>query len=285
MAYIARYISDEGVRLSIAVTTDVVETAKERHNLYPIAAAALGRTMTGAALLAVDYKNKESVSIKIKGDGPLGGVYADAYNGGLLRGYVEAPQVLLPLKNGKLDVGGAVGEGEITVTRFSHMKTPYTSQAKLVSGEIAEDIAYYLYMSEQTASTLSLGVLVSPEFHILGAGGFYVQALPGAQEEALAKVEENIASIGPITTYLSEHPQGELLAEKILDGLTYKKLTTMPLQFACTCSKEKIEKTLLSLNDTDRKDLLTEKEIELVCHYCNEKYVLSHDELETLFTK
>ena len=190
---------------------------------------------------------------------------------------------MLPLKNGKLDVGGAVGEGEITVTRFSNMKTPYTSQAKLVSGEIAEDLAYYLYMSEQTASTLSLGVLVSPDFHILAAGGFYAQALPDADEAALAKVEENIASVGSVTSYLSNHPQAEMLAETILQGLDYKLLTTSPLQFACTCSREKIENTLLSLNQQDREDLLQEKEVELVCHYCNEKYKVSQEELKTLF--
>jgi len=283
--YIARYIADEGVRLSIAVTTQIAEEAKRRHDLYPLAAAALGRTMTGAVLLSSDYKNKESVTVKIAGDGPLGGIVADAYNGTNVRGYVDNPHATLPLHQGKLDVGSGVGEGNIVVTRYSHLKTSYTSQAKLVSGEIAEDLAYYLLTSEQTASTISLGVLVNPDYRILASGGFFVQALPGAEDGAVAIVEQNIKGIGPISQYLAECPDGAGLADKILAGLQYKLLNKEVLKFACTCSRERIEKTLLSLNGHDQDELLKDDQVELVCHYCGTKYVVTRAELKKLYVR
>ena len=201
---IIHYTSDELIRVSIALTTGIVEKARQRHNLSPVASAALGRTMTGAALLAGDYKNHEGVSLKVAGDGPLGAVHADCFDTNKLRGYVDNPQVDLPLKvNGKLDVAAGVGQhGQLTVTRFTLEKTTYTSQADLVSGEIAEDIAYYLFTSEQVPSTISLGVLVSQDYTIAAAGGFLVQALPGAKDEDLARVEANITQVGALTTYL-----------------------------------------------------------------------------------
>ena len=175
---IIHYTSDEAIRVSIAFTAGIVEKARQSHNLSPVACAALGRTMTGAALLAGDYKNHEGVSIKIAGDGPLGAVHADCFDTNKLRGYVDNPTIDLPLKpNGKLDVSAAVGRnGQLTVTRFTPKTTTYTSQADLVSGEIAEDIAYYLYTSEQVPSTINLGVLVDRDYTIAAAGGFLVQA-------------------------------------------------------------------------------------------------------------
>lgn len=283
--YIARYIADEGLRVSIAVTTQIAEEAKNRHDLYPLAVAALGRTMTGAVLLASDYKNKESVTVKIAGDGPLGGITADAYNGTNVRGYVDNPHATLPLRTGKLDVGSGVGKGNVVVTRYSHLKTAYTSQAELVSGEIAEDLAYYLLTSEQTASTISLGVLVNPDYGVLVSGGFFVQALPGAEDGALALVEQNIKEIGPISQYLAAHPDGSGLADKILAGLHYKLLNKESIQFACTCSRERIEKTLLSLSGTDQDELLKDEQVELVCHYCGTKYVVTRAELKKLYAR
>lgn len=283
---ITHYTSDELVRVSIATTRTITETARKRHHLSPIACAALGRTMTGALLLAGDYKNHEGVSIHIKGNGPIGDVYADAFDTNKVRGYVDHPDVDLPLKdNGKLDVGKAVGQGQLTVTRFTPEKMTYQSQSDLVSGEIAEDIAYYLYKSEQIPSTISLGVLVNRDYTIAASGGFLVQALPGADDEALAAVEKNISDIGPITTYLSEHPQGEGLVDLIMAGLHYKPLFEQKLYWQCTCSKKRIERVLLSLTKKDKEDLLTDPQVEMVCHYCGNKYVISHDELVTLFNK
>lgn len=283
---IVHYTSDELIRVSIATTRTIAETARQRHHLTPVACAALGRTMTGALLLAGDYKNHEGVSVHIKGDGPLGGVYADAFDSNKVRGYVNNPLVDLPLKaNGKLDVGRAVGHGQLQVTRFTPEKTTYSSQADLVTGEIAEDLAYYLYTSEQIPSTISLGVLVERDYTVAASGGFLVQALPGADDDALTQVEGNILKIGALTTYLSKHPQGEGLIEIILDGMHYKELFQQDLHWQCTCSKERIEQVLLSLTEKDKKDLLTDPQVEMTCHYCGAKYTISHEELVTLFNQ
>ena len=216
---IIHYTSDELIRVSVAVTRTITQKARTCHNLSPVASAALGRAMTGAVLLAGDYKNHEGVSLKFNGDGPLGAVHADCFDSHYVRGYVDHPQLDIPLKaNGKLDVSGAVGQhGQLSVTRFTPEKMTYTSQAELVSGEIAEDLAYYLLTSEQVPSTISLGVLVARDYSIAASGGFLVQALPGARDEDLARVEANITCIGPITSYLSGHPDGEELAG-IIEG-------------------------------------------------------------------
>jgi molecular chaperone Hsp33 len=243
--------------------------------------------MTGASLLAGDYKNHEGVSLRIQGDGPLGNVHADCFDTNKVRGYVDEPSVDLPLKaNGKLDVGRAVGQhGTLSVTRFTPEKTTYTSQSDLVSGEIAEDLAYYLYTSEQIPSTISLGVLVARDYTIAASGGFLVQALPGASDEALARVEANITMIGPITTYLQDHPDGEGLIDIILAGMHYKELYRQNLYWQCTCSRKRIENVLLSLRKEDKESLLQDPQVEMACHYCGAKYTISHDELVALFAK
>lgn len=282
---IVHYTSDELIRVSIAQTRRITETARQRHHLSPVACAALGRAMTGALLLAGDYKNHEGVSLKFAGDGPLGAVHVDAFDSNKVRGYIDNPTVDLPLKaNGKLDVGAAVGQhGQLTVTRFTPEQMTYTSQADLVSGEIAEDLAYYLYTSEQIPSTISLGVLVDRDYTIAASGGFLVQALPGAKEEDLAQVEANITQIGPITTYLKNHPDGEGLIDIILSGMHFKELFRKPAWWQCTCSRQRIENVLLSLRAQDKEELLQDPQVEMTCHYCGEKYVISHDELVTLF--
>ena len=285
MDYIKRYTTREGVRMAVAVTTGTVEEARHRHDLWPVATAALGRTMTGALLMAGDFKNEENVSIRLKGDGPLGVVHVDAFSDATVRGYVDHPHVDIPLKRaGKLDVGGAVGHnGEVQVTRFTKLRQDYTSQSPLQSGEVAEDLAYYLYISEQIPATISLGVLVGTDNTVSVAGGFLVQTLPDATDEALAKVEANINALGPITTYLSEHPDGEGLVERVLDGLTVQEVYNAPVRFQCTCSRERFEQVLMTLSDTDKRDLLEDETTELVCHYCNNAYHFSRDELASLF--
>lgn len=282
---IVHYTSDELIRVSIAQTRRITETARQRHHLSPVACAALGRAMTGALLLAGDYKNHEGVSLKFAGNGPLGAVHVDAFDSNKVRGYIDNPTVDLPLKaNGKLDVGAAVGQhGQLTVTRFTPEQMTYTSQADLVSGEIAEDLAYYLYTSEQIPSTISLGVLVDRDYTIAASGGFLVQALPGAKEEDLARVEANITQIGPITTYLKNHPDGEGLIDIILSGMHFKELFRKPAWWQCTCSRQRIENVLLSLRAQDKEELLQDPQVEMTCHYCGEKYIISHDELVSLF--
>ncbi len=284
---IIHYTSDELIRLSIAQTRHITETARQRHKLSPVACAALGRAMTGALLLAGDYKNHEGVSLKFSGNGPLGAIHVDAFDSNKVRGYIDNPGVDLPLKaNGKLDVGAAVGQhGQLTVTRFTPKQMTYTSQADLVSGEIAEDLAYYLYTSEQIPSTISLGVLVDRDYTIAASGGFLVQALPGASEETLARVEANITKIGPITSYLKEHPSGEELVNSILSGMHYKELFRKNAYWQCTCSHRRIESILLSLREQDKQELLQDPQVEMTCHYCGEKYVISHDELSVLYAQ
>lgn len=282
---IIHYTSDELIRVSVAVTRTITQKARTCHNLSPVAAAALGRAMTGAVLLAGDYKNHEGVSLKFNGDGPLGAVHADCFDSHYVRGYVDHPQLDIPLKaNGKLDVSGAVGQhGQLSVMRFTPEKMTYTSQAELVSGEIAEDLAYYLLTSEQVPSTISLGVLVARDYSIAASGGFLVQALPGARDEDLARVEANITCIGPITSYLSGHPDGEELAGIILSGMHYKELYRQPLSWRCTCSRDRIKNVLMSLRPADKEELLNDPQVEMTCQYCGARYVISHDELVALF--
>lgn len=282
---IIHYTSDELIRVSVAVTRTITQKARTCHNLSPVAAAALGRAMTGSVLLAGDYKNHEGVSLKFNGDGPLGAVHADCFDSRYVRGYVDHPQLDIPLKpNGKLDVSGAVGQhGQLSVTRFTPEKMTYTSQAELVSGEIAEDLAYYLLTSEQVPSTISLGVLVARDYSIAASGGFLVQALPGAKDEDLARVEANIICIGPITSYLSNHPDGEELAGIILGGMHYKELYRQPLSWRCTCSRDRIKNVLMSLRPADKEELLKDPQVEMTCQYCGARYVISHDELAAMF--
>lgn len=285
MDYIKRFTTKEGVRLSLAVTTDTVETARVRHDLWPVATAALGRTMTGALLMASDFKNKENVSVRIKGDGPLGTVHVDAFSDCKIRGYVDNPHVKETLQRaGKLDVGAAVGHnGEVIVTRFTQLAQDYTSASPIQSGEIAQDLAYYLYTSEQVPSTISLGVLVDTDLHTIVAGGFLVQAMPDATDDVLAQVEKNINALGAVTEYLKDHPNGEGLAEKVLDGLTFTEVFHHDVQFGCTCSRDRFAGVLMTLNDADKQTLLQDETTELVCHYCNEKYHFTRQELQDLF--
>ena len=284
MDFIKRYTTAEGLRLSIAVTTDTVEEARVRHDLWPVATAALGRTMTGAMLMASDFKNDENVSIRLRGDGPLGIVHVDAFSNNTVRGYVDHPHVDVPLmREGKLDVGAAVGRnGEVQVTRFTKLRQNYTSQSPIQTGEVAEDLAYYLAMSEQVGSVLSLGVLVDPDYHTIVAGGFLVQALPDVTNDAFDKIEANLKTIGTVTNYLKAHPNAEQLMERILDGFTVQEVYNKRIHFACPCSRERFFDRLASLPMHDKKELAEDEVTELTCHYCNEKYHFSKEDMQTL---
>ncbi len=284
MDFIKRYTTAEGLRLSIAVTTDTVEEARVRHDLWPVATAALGRTMTGAMLMAGDFKNDENVSIRLRGDGPLGIVHVDAFSNNTVRGYVDHPHVDVPLlREGKLDVGAAVGRnGEVQVTRFTKLRQNYTSQSPIQTGEVAEDLAYYLAMSEQVGSVLSLGVLVDPDYHTIVAGGFLVQALPDVTNDAFDKIEANLKTIGTVTNYLKANPNAEQLMDRILEGFTVQEVYNERIHFACPCSRERFFDRLASLPMHDKQELAQDEETELTCHYCNEKYHFSKEDMQTL---
>jgi len=267
------------VRAFVAVTTNLTEEARQRHDCYPIAAAALGRTMTGAMLLAANLKTDESISIRIDGDGPLGAVVADAWADGRVRGYVEEPHTDLPLHNGKLDVGQAVGVGHINVTRFTGLKQPFTGSAELVSGEIAEDMTNYLYVSEQTPSTISLGVLVNPDLSVAAAGGLMV-----ADDAALEQIENNLAALGPISQLIQQGMDGQAILQKIFAGMEVELNLYEPLEltFRCQCSRERVTTALISLGVEELTDILKDEQAELCCHFCAEKYQFNKEELEEL---
>lgn len=273
----------KGVRVYAAVTTDLVNEAIRRHDCYPVAAAALGRTMTGALLLAANLKNKEALTVNIRGDGPLKNITADAVPEGFVRGYVANPHVELPLNDrGKLDVGGGVGQGLVTVTRFTGLREPMRGSSEIVTGEIAEDLTNYLYVSEQTPSSIGLGVLVDTDFSAKAAGGFIIQPMPGADEETISRLEENLQKLRPVTTMIDEGKDAREIILEIMNGFEMEFLTTTDLAFRCQCSKERLEDVLLNLNHDDMESLIADGQAEVCCHFCGEKYHFSKEELQHL---
>lgn len=280
--YILR-ITAPGIRAFIAITTNLTEEARRRHDCYPTATAALGRTMTAAALLAANLKNEEAVTIRIEGNGPLGKIVADAAPNGAVRGYVKDPHVDLPLNNNKLNVGQAVGSGNIFITRFTGLKQPFTGSASLVSGEIAEDVANYMFVSEQTPSTVALGVLVQPDLTVSAAGGFFIQALPGADDDKLAIVEENLKKLSPISQLVNDGIDAEHIAAQLFAGLPFVVHGTTTLAFSCPCSREKVKNTLISLGKDEITAMIEEDgQAEVICHFCREKYQFGRKALEEI---
>ena len=269
-----------GVRVYAAVTTDLVGEAVRRHDCYPIAAAAVGRTMTGALLMAANLKNEEAITISFRGNGPIGTITADATADGYVRGYAGNPHVNLPLnENGKLDVGGAVGQGLVTVTRFTGLKEPMSGSVEIVTGEIAEDLTQYMFASEQTPSSIGLGVLVESDFKVSAAGGFMIQLMPDADEETVSRLEENLKSLRPVTSMIADGLDAEAIIKEVMQGFEMEFLSTTELSFRCQCSKERIEDVLLSLSRADLKTLVDDGQAEICCHFCGEKYHFTGEEL------
>lgn len=271
-----------GVRAFAAVTTELVEEARLRHNCYPVASAALGRTMTAALLLAANLKSDESLTIRFSGDGPLGETVADAHATGIVRGYVRNPHVDLPLRGNKLDVGKAVGQGHIYVTRFTGLKQPFTGSAPLVSGEIAEDVTNYLMVSEQTPSSVGLGVLVNPDLTVQAAGGFVIQALPDSDDSVLAKIEHNLAKLPPVSQMVCEGKDAAGIIEMIFDGLPISFYDVMPVKFSCPCSADRVSNMLISLGAKELTEMVEEGKAEVCCHFCAEKYQFTKEDLQAL---
>ena len=271
-----------GVRAIAAITTQLTEEARRRHDCYPVATAALGRCMTGALLLAANLKTEETLTVRIDGKGPLGSILADARPDGMVRGYVKHPHVDIPLKNGKMDVGSAVGEGEIYVTRFTGLKEPFTGSTSLVSGEIAEDLTHYLYTSEQTPSTISLGVLINPDLSVAASGGLFIQALPGANDEDLLAIEANLAVMPPLSHFIAEGQPAEAILRFIFAGLSVTLYESQKVAFSCTCSRDRVIQALISLGYEELINIAQDGQAELSCHFCNEKYHFQKNELETL---
>lgn len=282
MDHLVKAIAD-GVRVYAAVTTDLVNEGIGRHNCQPLAAAALGRTMTGALLLAANLKNKECITVKFNGDGPLGSIVADASSDGFVRGYVAHPQVELPLHNGKLAVGQGVGQGLVSVTRFTGLKEPVTGSCAIYSGEIAEDLTRYLYVSEQTPSSVGLGVLVGTDLKAIAAGGFMIQPLPDASDEVLTQLENNLGRIRPVSTMVRDGMDAEAVIRELLQGFAdVQILTTADPAFRCQCSKRHTEDILMTLQRQDMDQLIEDGRAEVCCQFCGEKYQFTKEELVAL---
>lgn len=274
-----------GARWVVARTTDLVEEARNRHNTSPVTTAALGRLMTGALLLASSLKGEEALTLRLLGDGPLGGVVAVGNAQGEVRGYVHEPSVDLPLnEKGKLDVAGAVGQGEFVVSKSLENGENYTSMVPLVSGEIAEDLVHYLLNSEQIPSASLLGVLVEKDLHVAGAAGLLIQVLPGASEETIEAIEKHLGQLTQgISQIAAESNSLEQIVQNLLGDLSYEVLEKRPLAFRCSCSKDRVGATLVSLGREGFKEILEDKQAELVCHFCNERYLFNEEELIQLY--
>lgn len=273
----------EGVRIYAITTKNLVQEAADRHHTSHLATAALGRAMSGALMLAATMKDGERILLKLKGDGPMGEVVAEA-QGTSVRGYVGEPDVFMPLKNGKLDIGGALGQGTITLTRYLQNGESFTGHAELADGEIATDITNYLYMSEQTPSSVALGVLVDKDGKVLAAGGYFIQAMPGCDEEVLEKLGNNVA----VTPYVTQLVELGYTPEKIIEvlarGLEFDIKESMPVKFSCGCSKDKILNMLAALSQDDIDYLTEQPDTEVHCQYCNKVYHFSSEELKQLKT-
>lgn len=273
----------EGVRIYAITTKNLVQEAADRHHTSHLATAAFGRAMSGALMLAATMKDGERILLKLKGDGPMGEVVAEA-QGTSVRGYVGEPDVFMPLKNGKLDIGGALGQGTITLTRYLQNGESFTGHAELADGEIATDITNYLYMSEQTPSSVALGVLVDKEGKVLAAGGYFIQAMPGCDEEVLEKLGNNVAVTPYVTQLLELGYTPEKIIEVLARGLEFDIKESMPVKFSCGCSKDKILNMLAALSQDDIDYLTEQPDTEVHCQYCNKVYHFTSEELKQLKT-
>ena len=273
----------EGVRIYAITTKNLVQEAADRHHTSHLATAALGRAMSGALMLAATMKDGERILLKLKGDGPMGEVVAEA-QGTSVRGYVGEPDVFMPLKNGKLDIGGALGQGTITLTRYLQNGESFTGHAELADGEIATDITNYLYMSEQTPSSVALGVLVDKDGKVLAAGGYFIQAMPGCDEEVLENLGNNVSVTPYVTQLLELGYTPEKIIEVLARGLEFDIKESMPVKFSCGCSKDKILNMLAALSQDDIDYLTEQPDTEVHCQYCNKVYHFTSEELKQLKT-
>jgi len=285
--YIIRATAADGtVRAFAAVTTNMVAKAKELHNMSPLATVAMGRTMTVTAMMSKMLKNKkDTITVQIRSDGPLGGIVTVADSFANVRGYVYNPQVYLPLnQSGKFDVARAVGEnGYLSVIRDIGLKEPYIGYVKLATGEIGDDIAYYFAFSEQIPSSVGLGVLIDRDESVLASGGFIVQLMPGAEEELIQHIESKISVMPPVTSMLSDGKKPEDILEFILGEKELKIIDTSNCSFSCNCSRERMERNLLTLGRDEIAEIIEQQHgAEIQCHFCNSRYFFTEEELRKL---
>ena len=287
--YIIRGTAAEGqIRAFAATTRELTEHARQAHNTSPVATAALGRLLTAGGMMGITMKGEEDLlTLKIQGDGPIEGLTVTADSHGRVKGYVYNPAVMLPPNaKGKLDVGGALGVGVLSVIKDISLKEPYVGQTILVTGEIAEDLTYYYATSEQTPSSIALGVLMNKDNTVRQAGGFMIQLMPGASEEIIGKLEERLEKITSITALLDEGNTPEKILEHILGDFGLEINETVETKFYCNCTKERVEKALVSIGKKELQEMIDEgKEIEVNCHFCSRRYGFSVEELGELMSR
>jgi molecular chaperone Hsp33 len=276
------YAFDGTVRIYSAKTTDLVEHAREIHDLWPTSAAALGRLLTTSVIMGAMYKGDQELTIRVDGDGPLGGMVSTTNTHGQVRGYVSNPHVFLQYSSGKLNVGKAVGNGFIHVTKDLKVRNMFTSSAEIQTGEIAEDFAYYFTASEQIPSAVGLGVLVDVDNTVISSGGFILQAMPGCKPETIESIENILSKIKPVSEMIKDKFTPEMIIKE-LAGEDFKLLENLEIEYKCNCSRERFEKGLISLGLTELETLVSEKEdVETSCHFCNTKYNFNNDDLNKL---
>lgn len=280
--------ADAQIRVFAATTKNLVERMRQMHNTSPVVTAALGRLLTGGAMMGIMLKgDRDLMTIQVKGDGPLGGMTVTADSKGNVKGYANNPQVILPARpDGKLNVGGAVGRGTLNVIKDMGLKEPYVGQTVLQTGEIAEDLTYYFATSEQVPSSVGLGVLMEKNNTVKQAGGFIIQLMPFAEESVIEALEHNLAQFSSVTAVLEEGRTPEEMVELLLQGLEVQFIDAVETEYRCDCSKERVERAIISIGKQDIKEMINDgKEVEVSCHFCDKKYIFSVEELKEMLKR
>nr|WP_297175606.1 Hsp33 family molecular chaperone HslO [uncultured Agathobaculum sp.] len=276
---------DAGIQIFAAVTTGLVERARQIHNTTPVATAALGRTLTATAIMGSQLKVDDgSVTVQVKGNGPLGAIVCVGDADGFVRGYLQNPAVDLPLRaDGKLAVGMGVGQGYLMVIKDIGLKDPVTGTVVLVNGEIAEDLTRYFAESEQIPSACALGVLVDTDRTVRCAGGWLVQLMPGVKDADIDRLEDNLAKLQPMTTMLDQGMKPEQIIESVLSGFDVDFLQKDEIGYRCACSREKVERALISMGRTELQQMAQEQlESEVTCQFCDKIYTFTSEQLQAL---
>ena len=290
MNELVRMISDDGTLYALCVnSTEMVKEAQNIHSLSKVCSAALGRLITGASMMGILLKGKDdTLTLKMSGNGPASPIVAVANSSGFVKGYVGDAHVNLPLNSvGKLDVSGAIGkDGNLTVIKDLGLKEPYMAQIPFVSGEVAEDITAYYFVSEQTPTVCGLGVLVNPDDEqVLLAGGFLIQLLPTADDETISKVENGLKNIKSVTTMLSDGLTPEEICQKVLPEFNMELLDRTNVEYKCDCSTERVTGALLASGKDGLGEMAEDPQTEVVCHFCNKKYIFTSDEILKLLER
>ena len=289
MDYIVRATAaDSQIRAFAATTKETVELARQYHNTSPVATAALGRLLTAGAMMGAMMKGeKDLLTLQVKGNGPLGGITVTADSAANVKGYVNNPEVLIHAnEKGKLDVGGAVGAGILNVIRDMGLKEPYVGQCELQTGEIGDDLTYYFATSEQVPSSVGVGVLMDKGNTVRQAGGFIIQLMPFTSDEVIYRLEAKLSEVKSVTTMLDGGMTPEQILEELLGEFGLEINDTLPTRYHCNCSRERIEKALISIGKKDLQEMINDGEpIEVGCQFCDKKYQVTVDELKGLLAR